>query len=72
MFNFTVKGRSMWISGLDEMMGRVLRKRLQSRREVREELRLQLPGLCQVPAGEEDDYLSALMDEYDRRLAALN
>ncbi|MEI6796611.1 MAG: hypothetical protein WCK39_07085 [Methanomassiliicoccales archaeon] len=72
MTNLTVKGHPIWISGLDDMMGRVLRRRLQSRKEVREELHIQLPQLCQVPAGEEDDYVAALMDEYDRRLAALN
>jgi hypothetical protein len=34
---------------------------------VREEIRAQLPGLCQVPPGEEEDYVNALLDEYDRR-----
>jgi hypothetical protein len=69
-FNLTVKGRPMWISGLDETMDKVLRKRLQSRKQVREELLLRLPDLCQVPAGEEDDYVAALVEEYDRRAAA--
>ena len=72
MFNFTVKGHPMWISGLDELMDKVLRKRLQSRRQVREELLTQLPNMCQVPAGEEDDYVAALLEEYDRRSASYN
>jgi hypothetical protein len=67
MFNFSVKGKKMFLPGLDDMMSGVQRKRLQTRKEVREELRSRLPDLCQVPAGEEEDYVSALMEEYDRR-----
>lgn len=67
MFNFTVKGKKMFLPGLDEMMNNVQRKRLQTRKEVREELRSHLPDLCQVPAGEEDDYVASLLEEYDRR-----
>jgi hypothetical protein len=67
MFNFTVKGKKMFLPGLDEMMQKLQRRRLQTRKEVREEIRAQLPGLCQVPPGEEEDYVNALLDEYDRR-----
>ena len=62
-----VDGQLVELIGLDEMMEEVRKLKLQSRKQVADELLARAKERHAVPDGSERQYRDALMDEYDRR-----
>jgi hypothetical protein len=62
-----VNGKVARIPGLEEIMARVTKMRLDSRSKVANELLRQVKEGFIIPVGEEEDFRLALMDDYERR-----
>ena len=62
-----VDGQLVELIGLDEMMEEVRKLKLQSRKQVADELLARAKERHAVPDGSDKQYRDALMDEYDRR-----
>jgi hypothetical protein len=63
-----VNGKVARIPGLERIMDRVMKMRLESRTKVANELLRLVKQDFIVPTGEEDAYRQALLDDYEQRL----
>lgn len=63
-----VNGKVARIPGLERIMDRVMKMRLDARTKVANELLRLVKQDYIVPTGEEDAYRQALLDDYEQRL----
>jgi hypothetical protein len=63
-----VNGKVARIPGLEGIMDRVIKMRLDTRNKVANELLRLVREEYIIPAGEEDAYRQALLDDYEQRL----
>lgn len=63
-----VKDKVAYIPGLESIMDKVIKMRLDTRAKIGDELLRRVGEKFEIPKAEEKEYRQALIDDYDRRI----